>query len=436
MYDVAVIGGGPGGYAAALKASQLGGKVVLIESGEIGGTCVNRGCIPSKIWMRAARYLRDVQAGAEFGIKANLEGVSAEIRMGMEALLQGNGVELVNGRASFRSSRQVAVGDQLLEAKKIIIATGSRLEIPQIDGLADAATTTDEILEMASVPASALVVGGGPVEVEMACILRAFGSEVHLAAGPDGLLPREDDETGQRVARALWEQGVSVVPNLALGSVAKSGEGYAASLSGPEEKTVQVETILVSARAPNTANLELGAAGVGLDEDGSVRVNDRLETTVEGIYAVGDVTGGWMLSHAASYMGTVAAENAMGQSTTFPSRLVPRGVWAFPEVGSVGLTEDEAEDQGIEVEVADLPYAVNGLAMAENEVDGSVKIVSDTEYGEILGVHIVGARATELIGEAVLAMQLEVTAQELAKSIRLHPTFSETLVDAARAAGG
>jgi dihydrolipoamide dehydrogenase len=448
MYDVAVIGGGPGGYAAALSALKRGGKVVVVEAADVGGTCVNRGCIPSKVWLRAASYLRGISAGAEFGVKATLQavdlntiverkdGVAAEIRMGMEAMLQGGGVELVRGTASLTGRQQVAVGDEQLEANAVVIATGSRPVIPDVDGLADAATTTDDILQMTEVPASVLVLGGGPVEVEMTCILRAFGADVYLAAGAEGLLPLEDDETSQRIARALFEQGVEVFPNLSLGSVQPFGELYEASLTGPKEASVQVATVLVCSRKPNLEGLGVEAVGVELDDDGSIRVNDNLETTAQGVFAVGDVTGGWMLSHAASAMGNVAGENAMGQSTTFEARLVPRGLWAFPEMGSVGLTEEEAEDQGIEVEVGDLPYAVNGLAMAENEVDGSVKIVADAQYGEILGVHIVGARATELIGDAVLAMQLEVTAQELAKSIRLHPAYSETLVDAARAMGG
>jgi dihydrolipoamide dehydrogenase len=217
--------------------------------------------------------------------------------------------------------------------------------------------------------------------------------------------------------------------------VEKSDGQFTAGLAGPEARSVEAAHVIVAARKPNIAGLGLEDAGVVVSEDGAVSVSDALETSAAGIYAIGDVTGGWMLSHAASAMGVTAAENAMGQDNAFPFHLIPRGIWTFPQVGAVGLTEEEAEKQGHDVEIGDFPYSINGLAMARDEVDGAVKIVTEAEHGEILGVHIVGAGATELVGEAVLALQLECTADELAHTLRMHPTFSEAMMDAGRDVG-
>lgn len=447
MYDVMIIGGGSGGYAAAIRASQLGGSVVLAEASETGGTCVNRGCIPSKVWLKAGNFLSQVEAGKAYGINSRLDGidfstlverkagVSAEIRMGMEALLQNNGVELVRGRAVIKSAHNVEVDGRSIEAGKIIIATGSSLAEADIPGLDAAAMTTDDVLEMTAVPGSVLVCGFGYIEVEMAFLLHTFGCKVVMAGDTARILPKEDSDTSQRIAQVLRENGIKIITRAKVESVDKTAEGAVCRLSGTKEESVTVEKVLVSRRVPNTRGLGLESLGIKLDQDGGIQVNDRLETSVKGIFAIGDATGGWMLSHAASSMAVFAAENAMGQDSRYPFHLIPRCLWTEPEMGSVGLSEEEAEEKGYDVETGVFPYSINGLAMVRNQVDGSVKIVFDTQYGEILGVHIVGSNATEVIGEAVMAMQLECTVQELARSIRVHPTFSEAVVDAARDAG-
>jgi dihydrolipoamide dehydrogenase len=444
MYDVVVIGGGPGGYAAAIRAAQLGGKVALAEDGQIGGTCVNRGCIPSKVWQRSARLLQHIRNAQDFGIKARFEGldlkaiveringVANDIRMGMESLLKNNGVELLTGHGVLKSPREVAVGKTRLETRKIIIATGSSLDIPDIAGIEDAALTTDQVLEIERMPASALIPGAQPIQVELAGTLAVLGCKVTLATPDRRILPDEDLETSQRITQALNQQGVEILRGYEIESVHSTGDGFETVLSGPDERRIRVERILLCSRRPNTSGAGIKAANVALNQDGSIKVNDRLETSVAGIYAVGDVTGGWMLSHAASSMAITAAENAMGQSGAFPFHLIPRCLWTMPQVGSVGLSEEEAENKGLDVEVGEFPLAINGMAMAHDKMEGAVKIVSDSRYGEILGVHIVGEQATELIGEAVLAIQLEATVNELARSIRAHPTFSEAVVDAAR----
>jgi len=444
MQDVIVIGCGPGGYAAAIRAAQLGGKVAVVEAAETGGTCVNRGCVPAKVWHQASSILQAVRRGEAFGIavgepKLDLKvlverknGVSAEIRMGMEGLLANNGIQLVRGRAILQSARQVQVEGKTWEAKSVILATGSSPFLADIPGLKGAALTTDQVLEMTEVPASVLILGAGFVEVEMANILNTMGSKVVLVTDSARILPREDHDTSQRVAQALREQGVELVVRSSLKNVEKARSKFGCKLAGAKEQTVEAARVLVCSRKPNTGGLGLEALGVGMEENGAIRVNEHLESSVKGLYAIGDCTGGWMLSHAASSMGIVAAENAMGQKIRFSFGLIPRGSWTSPEVGSVGLSEEEAEKQGKEIEVGVFPYSINGLAMCRNEVEGAVKVISEAKYGEILGVHIVGSQATELVGEAVLAIQLECTAREFARSIRVHPTFSEAVVDAAR----
>jgi dihydrolipoamide dehydrogenase len=447
MYDVMIIGGGSGGYAAAIRAAQLEAKVVLAESAETGGTCVNRGCIPSKVWQRAGDLLDRIKKGKEFGIDASVgeidlkalverkNGVSNEIRMGMEALLQNNGVEVVKGHAVIKSPQEVEVDGRIIETKKIIIATGSSLITPEVPGLKKAAMTTDDVLEMTAIPESVLVCGSGYIEVEMAFLLNTFGCKVVMATESARILPMEDSDTSQRISQALRERGVEIIPRASLESVKTTNSGTTCKLTGSKERDVKVEKVLVSARVPNTSDLGLENIGVTVNDDKGIQVNHRMETSVEGVFAIGDATGGTMLSHAASSMAVFAAENAMGANNAYRFELIPRCLWTEPEMGSVGLSEEDAEKKGFDVETGVFPYAINGLAMSRNQVDGAVKIVSDAQYGEILGVHIVGSNATEIIGDAVTAMQLEATVQELARGIRVHPTFSEAVVDAARDAG-
>ena len=444
MSDVVVIGGGPGGYAAAIRVSQLGGKVALAEAGEIGGTCVNRGCIPTKVWQHSAGLLYNIRQANEFGIKAVVEeldlnaivtrknGVAGDIRMGMEGLLANNGVDVVRGHAVLKNAQEIDVDGTVLEARKTIIATGSRLEIPDIPGLEEAVLTTDQFMDINRIPASVLVLESDPMAVEIANTLSVFGSKVYIITNNSRILAREDHDTSQRVAQSLREQGIELFLKYSIDALRPSKNGFEAVLAGPKEQIVEVEKVLISSRKPNTASIGLDQVGVRLNDDGSIAVNHNLETSVPGIYAIGDATGGWMLSHAASSMAVTAAENAMGEAGTFAFHLIPRGIWTIPQVGSVGLSEEEAERKGIDIEVGDFPYAINGMAMACNKMTCAVKIISDSRYGEILGVHIVGANATDMVGEAVLAMQLEATVKELAHSIRIHPTFSESVVEAGR----
>ena len=445
MHDVIVIGGGAGGYAAAIRAAQLGAKVSVVEKDNLGGACVNRGCIPVKSWLKAAETLRRIREGEAFGIRAavkkidfktiieNKNSCSQKIRLGMGGLLQNNGIEVIKGHAVFKNPAEIDVGGKSYPAKNFIIASGGHTEVPNIKGLSKALLTTDDILDMQQVPASVLVYGDETIDVEMATLLNTFGSKVYLSTENRHVLPNEDQDSGQRLGQALNNDGIEVITRSSLISVKASKKEFSCELAGKKKsRTVRVERVLTGIRKPNIADLALEQAGIQLNGDGAIRVDDYLRTTNRVVYAIGDVTGGTMQSHAASSMAVKASENALGKKNKFPFDLIPRGTWTFPEVASVGLTEEQAENRDLDFDVGYFPYSLNGYAIARNETLGAVKIVTDSEYRIIYGVHIVGPHATELIGEAVLAMQLEYTTDELAASMRIHPTFSEAVVDAAR----
>ena len=445
MHDVIVIGGGAGGYAAAIRAAQLGAKVAVVEKDQLGGVCVNRGCIPVKSWLKAAETLRRVRAGEAFGIQAavkkidfktiieNKNSCSEKIRLGMEGLLQNNGVEVITGYAAFKNPAEIDVDGTTYPAKNFIVGSGGHTEVPDIKGLSKALLSTDDILDMKKVPASVLIYGAETIEVEMATLLNTFGSKVYLVTENRHVLPNEDQDSGQRLGQALNNDGIEVITRSSLASVKASKKEFSCELVGKKKsRTVKVERVLAGIRKPNTTDLGLELAGIQLNEDGAIRVDEYLRTTNHVVYAIGDVIGGTMQSHAASSMAVKASENALGKKAKFPFDLIPRGTWTFPEVASVGLTEEQAENRDLDIDVGYFPYSINGYAIARNETFGAVKIVADSEYRTIYGVHIVGPHATELIGEAVLAMQLEYTTDELAAGMRIHPTFSEAVVDAAR----
>jgi dihydrolipoamide dehydrogenase len=397
--------------------------------------------------LNAAAAIRNIESLNEIGLKINIEkidfqkiverknGVCNDIRMGMAGLLANNSVDVIEGVGQFVGSAEIKVAEKVLKTKKTIIATGSRLNIPDIPGLSKALLTTDQVLDIEKIPESVVVYGAGTIEIEMATLLHAFGSKVHVVTPDSRILPLEDHDSSQRLTQALREGGIEFVFRSQLKSVEPQQDKFACCLSGKKPEAILVEKVLCSPRIPNTARLGADKAGIQINDDAAVQVNAYLETTVPGIYAIGDATGGSMQSHAASAMAVVAAENAMGKNKKFPFNLIPRGTWTDPEVASVGLTEEQAEEQDLDIEIGDFPYSINGLSMARNQINGSVKVITDTRYDEIVGVHIVGPNATELVGEAVLAMQLECTAAELANSIRVHPTFSEAIVDSARDAG-
>ena len=449
MPDIIVIGGGPGGTAAATRAAQLGAQVTLIERADLGGNCVNRNCIPLTSLLASVELYRRIGQAAEMGVQVgpaslNLPGMIArkdrivqELREGMAGLLPTFGIEIVQGEARLVDPKTVEVGGQRLPASRaIILATGARWA-PLPPGVQEV-LRPDEAIQLDSVPGRLLIWGGGAAEVEFATLYAALGSQVTLVVDGAYPLPQEDYEVGRRLQGLLQNQGIQVMCNVRVQSAARMGDGLQVVLSGSKGETlVTVDKLLWAGRAPSTDGLGLEQIGVRLQE-GTVVVDDRMQTNVPGIYAVGDITGAPFYSSLATAGGLVAAENAMSTSAMdkprrLDRRAAPRYAFSIPEVAAVGLTEDEATDKGYDIEVANIAYNSSSRAMGLGEIEGGIKLIADRKLGKVLGVHIVGYRATELIAEAALGIQLEALAEDFAWAIRIHPTLSESMLEAGRA---
>ncbi len=446
MPDIIVIGGGPGGTAAATRAAQLGAQVTLIERAELGGNCVNRNCIPLTTLLASVELYRRIGQAGDLGIQVgpaalSIPGMIARknrivqnLREGLVGLLPTFGIETVPGQARLVDAKTVQVdGQQLQASRAIILATGARWA-PLPAGV-DEVWRPDEALQLAPLPGRLLIWGGGASDVEFATLYAALGSQVTLAVDGPYPLPDEDYEIGQRLQGILQNQGIQVLNGVRVKSATRTSGGLEVVLAGAKGETpIVVDKLLWAGRVPVTDGLGLEQVGVSL-KDGAVAVDDCMQTSVPGIYAVGDLTGGRMYSSLATAGGLVAAENAMGRRRCLDPRRVgvPRYVFSIPEVAAVGLSEDEATDQGYDVEVANVAYGTNARAMGLGEDEGGIKLVVDRALGKVLGVHIVGHRATELIAEATLGIQLEALAEDFAWAIRIHPTLSESMMEAGRA---
>lgn len=449
--DIVIIGGGPGGYVAAIKAAQLGGKVTLIEKDELGGICLNWGCMPTKALLRGVEILESLESGKEFGIQAS--GVTVDFAKlnarkdravktlvsGVGGLMKSNGVEVIKGKAKLISPRQIQVVDEkkettTYEARKIIIATGSVsawLPIPgsKLPGVIDSTGA----LQLTRVPGSMVIIGAGPIGLEFGTIFAALETKVTILELLPQILPSEDAEVASALDKSLKRYKIQTLTGSQVKEIVEvpGGKMKVTALTGEGEKTFEAEVVLMAVgRKPNLEDLGLQEAGVRFGKKG-IEVNSQTETNIPGVYAIGDVTGQWLLAHFAFAQGEVAAENIMGHDAQLDSRVVPRCVYTLPEVASVGLTEKEAKEAGHEFKVGRFPFSANGKATVLGERTGFVKIVAEAKYGEILGVNIFGPHATDLIGEAVLAMRLEGTAQDVAQAIHPHPTLTEALKEAA-----
>jgi len=451
-FDVCVIGAGPGGYVAAIKAGQKGLKTALIEKGNFGGTCLNIGCIPTKTLIASAEVLHSARHAADFGVEITGEikpnwtkmlkrkdDVLEKLRGGIAGLLKAAGVTVFKGSASFmnRQSVMVAGGDDAgttIEAKNFIIAVGSTSLVPGFIPQSPRVITSTELLSIPKVPKSLLVLGGGVIGCEFACLFAEMGTEVTIVEMLPSILPPIDREVGKTLAKIMESKGIKIMTGAPLGDIKATAKGVTGMVGGTK---VSAEYLLVSIGRKSVAGeLNLGAAGVQTDERGWIPVNEYAQSNVPNIYAIGDVTGKGMLAHWASAQAAAAVDTISGERTALRPDLVPGAIFTTPEIGSLGANEEQLKEKGIAYKVGKFPFAALGKAMAINETEGFVKILADAETDAVLGVHIIGPHATDLIAEAGPVMKLECTARELGKAIHAHPTIGEAIMEAAHAVHG
>ncbi|MFH0945339.1 MAG: dihydrolipoyl dehydrogenase [Planctomycetota bacterium] len=450
-----VIGAGPGGYVAAIRAAQMGRKVTVVERGELGGVCLNVGCIPSKALIHAGTLFDQMQHAAAFGITAEnvridlnklidwKQTVVERLTGGVGSLLKANGVEVIKGEASFDSARGMTVkgekGTERLLFEDCIVATGSApIELPEfkVDGKRVLGST--EALALRKLPGHVVVLGGGYIGLEIGTYFRKLGSEVTVVELTGTLLPGIEPECVRVVARNLKKRKVTVLTDTRAVSMADGKTGVEVLVEGKKgPQTLHCDMVLSTVgRRPSARGLALERAGVELDRAGFVPVDQQQKTGVPGIYAIGDLAGQPMLAHKASHEGIVAAEVAAGMKSARDYKCVPAVVFTDPEIASVGLTEEQARDQGADIVVGKFPFAASGRALSLNATDGFSKLVAEKGSGLVLGAHIVGPEASELIAEMGLAIEMGATLEDIALTVHAHPTLPETIMEAAEAAMG
>ncbi len=463
---ILVLGAGPGGYVAAVRAAQLGGEVTLVEKDNVGGTCLNRGCIPSKIMKTSADLLDKINQAAKFGISVNevtrldmarlmarkAAVINAQIK-GIEMLLSHHKIRLLKGKGVIEGPGVATITtisgeNNTLSFDRLILAMGSTpANIPSFPFDGERILSSNDILELAEVPESILIVGGGVIGCEFACILSAFGSRVTVVETLDRLLPLPsvDAECSKVLQREMKKRKIDIHVNRTVMEVTKTTSGTAVTI-GPspfsvdlrekkkEPFVVSVDRVLVSiGRSPATSGVGLAGIGVAVTEKGWIQVDDHMRTSAPGVYAIGDILGPEkiMLAHAASAEAQVAAENAMGGEKTMDYRVIPNAIFTIPEVATVGISESRAAEMGIAARSDTVLYRSMGKAQVINELAGHAKIISEAGSGKILGVHLIGAHATDLIAEGALAVQHGLTVNEMAGTIHAHPTLSEIMAEAA-----
>lgn len=447
-YDIVVVGGGPGGYVAALHAAELGKKTALIEADFLGGTCLNRGCIPSKTYLKHSEVIEQIEKAKDWGIetgdlsfsfskmKKRKDDVIQRLRGGIAFLLKQGTIDVYNGYGSVLTGGVVRVktleGEETVKAERVIVATGSTPAVPPIAGLDTVQfDTSDTIFDIPEIPKSVIIIGGGVIGVEFATIFASLKAQVSIVEAADRIIPTEDAEASKFLTKMLKKKGINIHTGVKVQRVQET-EGVKTVIcedAKGKEITLQADTLLVSTgRRPNLS----AVTELNLEQNGPfIKVNDKLETSQANVYAVGDVIGGWQLAHAASAEGIVAANNASGKVDFIDHKVMPRCIYTLPEIASVGLSEEEAKKQGLDVRVEKFDFAGSGKALSVGEPEGFTKIIYEAKYGEIIGVVMAGSHVTEMISEASAFMYLEGTIDEAAKMIHPHPTISETFYEAA-----
>ncbi|EMC39421.1 dihydrolipoyl dehydrogenase, partial [Streptococcus mutans] len=441
-YDMIVVGGGPAGYYAAIRGAQLGGKVAIVEKSEFGGTCLNKGCIPTKTYLKNAEILDGIKIAAGRGINfastnytidmdktvAFKDTVVKTLTSGVQGLLKANKVTIFNGLGQVNPDKTVTVGSKTIKGHNIILATGSkvsRINIPGIDS--PLVLTSDDILDLREIPKSLAVMGGGVVGIELGLVYASYGTEVTVIEMADRIIPAMDKEVSLELQKILSKKGMNIKTSVGVAEIVEANNQLTLKLNDGSE-VVAEKALLSIGRVPQLSGLE----NLNLElERGRIKVDDYQETSISGIYAPGDVNGRKMLAHAAYRMGEVAAENAIwGNVRKANLKYTPAAVYTHPEVAMCGITEEQARQEYGNVLVGKSSFSGNGRAIASNEAQGFVKVVADAKYHEILGVHIIGPAAAEMINEASTIMENELTVDELLRSIHGHPTFSEVMYEA------
>ncbi len=444
MKDLIIIGGGPGGYVAAIRARQLGMSVVLIEKDRVGGVCLNRGCIPTKAYYRNALALRDIENSSEFniqvdkvsfdmfGAKQRKNNIVNNLTGGIEKLLQANGVQKITGEASLMDKSTVLVNGETIQGRNLLLASGSvpaSLPIPGID--LPGVLNSDQMLELEQVPKRLAIIGGGVIGLEFACIFNSFGSQVSIFEFLPYLLNSMDNELGKRILVFLKKQKIAVHTSASVEKIENDADSLKITAQG-KKGTIELSADMILAaggRKPYTQGLGLEKLGIDLDESGFIKVDGRFATNIEGIYAIGDVIGGFMLAHAASEEGIAAVENMAGHNTQVSYHAVPGCVFSIPEIASVGMSEEEARAGGIEYRTGKFPFVANGKALTLGETDGMVKVLAD-QNEVIIGVHIIGPHASDLITEGTMMVKNRMKLPEITGIIHPHPTLCEALMEA------